>query len=40
MEVAFGIVAGVVALDVAAVLFGRDSRDGEDWLHHRSPHAH
>jgi hypothetical protein len=29
------IVMLVVLLDVAAVVFGADSRDGNDWIEHR-----
>lgn len=36
LAVVAGVVASIAAFGVLAVLFGRDTRDGNDWIVHRA----
>jgi hypothetical protein len=35
MAESLAIVGVLVVLNVAALMFGKDSRDGDDWVQHR-----
>ncbi len=30
------VIVGIVLLNVVALVYGRDSRDGNDWIDHRA----